>query len=283
MKRLAFLLLLLLASIIASATGQASDIIYIDGQQWRLMGRAVYCLDSVRYSKLTALLPEHRSQATSNWDGYLGYWSLDGDLLVLDSVVYDVYENKFWRQESLPLEAMREVFGDYYRNGRIEASFVTWDRMRVAQGQQIYYEHDAWNRYYETEMILKVEQGRVVERTLYHNRVAMEGFNFEDLYDNEKDKEFKIGFAPVLRKYPELDKVDRIYFSLSNWYFDTLGNMTDVEVKAFCRGHEDIQPQLAAEFKHYLKSIRPWKIWYINGAYTHIYRGWTIPFRRQDW
>ena len=160
---------------------------------------------------------------------------------------------------------------------------MTWEKMRVAQGQRIYYEHDAWNRYYETEMILKVEQGRIVERTLYHNRVAVEGFNFEDLYDNDKEKEFKKGFAPVLREYPELDKVDRIHFSVSHWTFDTLGNMTDVEVKAFCRDHEDIQPQLAAEFKQYLKSIRPWKIWYVNGEYTHIYRGWNIPFRRQDW
>lgn len=282
MKRLVFLLLLLLAPIIASATGQASDVIYIDGQQWRLMGRAVYCLDSVRYSKLTALLPEHRSQATSNWDGYLGYWSFDGDLLVLDSVVYDVYENKVWRQESLPLEAMREVFGDYYRNGRIEASFVTWEKMRVAQGQQIYYEHDAWNRYYETEMILKVEQGRVVERTLYHNRVAVEGFYFDE-DDSEGFDKFRKGFAPVLSRYQELVNVDRIYFSISQWTFDTLGNMTDADVKARCRDHEDIQPLLAAEFKQYLMSIRPWRLWYLNGEYTPISRNWIISFRREDW
>jgi hypothetical protein len=282
MKRTVFLLLLSLSPIIASATGQASDIIYIDGQQWRLMGRAVYCLDSARYSKLTALLPDYRSLPSSNWDGYLVYWSLDGDLLVLDSVVYDVYENKVWRQESLPLEAMREVFGDYYRNGRIVASFVTWDKMRVAQGQQIYYEHDAWNRYYETEMILKVEQGRVLERTLYHNRVVVDGFYFED-GNFEKFDSFKAGFAPVLRKYHELDSVNKVFFTIRYWSFDSLGNMTAVEVAAICRGHENIMPQLALEFKQYLMSIHPWKVLYINGEYLPIGRAWSIPFSRKDW
>lgn len=285
MRRILLLLMLTLAPVMVSATGQASDIIYIDGQQWWLTGRLTHALDSVRFFKLDALLPELRSHSTANWDGHIGYWSLDGDLLVLDSIVVEVYEDSTYKKShemSLHQSTMREVFGDYYRNGRIEATFVTWEKIRVTQGQRIYYEHSFWDRFYETEMILKVEQGRVLERTLYHNRVAVEGFYFDE-DDFEKQAVFKAGFAPVLRKYQELDNVDRIFFPISQWTFDTLGNMTDVEVKAKCRGHEDIQPLLAAEFKQYLMSIRPWRLWYLNGEYTPISRAWNIPFRRKDW
>lgn len=285
MRRILLLLMLTLAPVMVSATRQASDIIYIDGQQWWLTGRLTHALDSVRFFKLDALLPELRSHSTANWDGHIGYWSLDGDLLVLDSIVVEVYEDSTYKKShemSLHQSTMREVFGDYYRNGRIEATFVTWEKIRVTQGQRIYYEHSFWDRFYETEMILKVEQGRVLERTLCHNRVAVEGFYFDE-DDFEKQAVFKAGFAPVLRKYQELDNVDRIFFSISQWTFDTLGNMTDVEVKAKCRGHEDIQPLLAAEFKQYLMSIRPWRLWYLNGEYTPISRAWNIPFRRKDW
>lgn len=284
-KRLVLLLLLSFAPVMVSATGQASDIIYIDGQQWWLMGRAVTLLDSVQYEVLVSRLPENRVQSTANWDGYIGYWSLDGDILILDSVVYEVYndyECKEYHEESLSQEVMHEVFGTYYHKGRIEATFVTWEKIRVTQGQRLYYEHSAWDRYYEKEMILKVEQGRVESRTLYHNRVVVDGFCFDDMGFEGLDK-FREGFAPILRKYHELDTMGRVYFSINHWVFDTLGNMTDVEVKAFCRGHEGILVQLAKEFEQYIMNIRPWKIWYINGEYTHIYRGWNIPFRRKDW
>ncbi len=284
-SKVLLLMLLALAPVVASATGQAADIIYIDGQQWWLMGRAVTFLDSAHYDILVSHLPENRSQSTANWDGYIGYWSLDGDILILDSVVcevYNDYEHKEYHEESLPKEVMQEVFGNYYHNGRIEATFVTWENIRVTQGQRLYYEHSGWERFYETELILKVEQGRVVNRTLYHNRVVVDGFCFDDLSFEGLDK-FREEFAPVLRKYHELDTVGKVYFSMNHWTIDTLGNMTDVEVKAICRCHEDILPQLAMEFKQYILNIRPWKIWYINGEYTHIYRGWNIPFRRQDW
>lgn len=285
MKRILLFLSIVFAPMVASATGQASDIIYIDGQQWWLMGRLTHALDSVHYYRLMSLLPELKVESTANWDCHIGYWSLDGDLLVLDSIVVEVYEDSTYKEshkESLPQSTMRKVFGDYYRNGRIEATFVTADNIRATQGKRIFYEHMGWNRHYETELVFNVEQGRVMKRTLYHNRIAVEGYYFDE-NDFEGFDKFKAGFAPVLLQYQELSNVDRIIFSISQWTFDTLGNMTDVDVKARCRDHEDIEPLLAAEFKQYLMSIRPWRLWYLNGEYTPISRGWHIPFRREDW
>lgn len=285
MRRFFLLWMLALAPVVASATGQASDIIYIDGQQWRLMGRLTHALDSVRFFKLDALLPELRSHSTANWDGYIGYWSLDGDLLVLDSIVVEVYEDSTYKEshdESLPQSTMREVFGDYYRNGRIEATFVSANNIRAAQGEMIFYEHMGWNRNYETELVFNVVQGQVTKRNLYHNRVVVDGFSFDDLSIEEWNR-FKEGFYPVIRGFHALDTVDKFYVMINGWEFDSIGNMTDVDIKVHYFQHMDVLPDLALSFKQYLMAIHPWKLWYINGEYRSLSRGWSIPFRKKEW
>ena len=269
----------------ASATGQESDVLYIDGQKWWLMGRLTHALDSARYYQLAGLLPAPRVISTANWDGYVGYWSLDGDLLVLDSIVVDVYEDSTYQESHevvLPQSTMREVFGEYYRNGRIEATFVTADNIRAAQGEMIFYEHLGWSRNYETEMVVSVEEGRVTERNLYHNHVVVDGFSFDDM-DDEEWRKFKEGLYPVIREFHELDTVDKFYVMINRWKFDSLGNMTDVDIKVHFFQHMDVLSDLALSFKQYLMAIRPWKLWYINGEYRPLGRGWSIPFRKKEW
>jgi hypothetical protein len=56
MKKLLFLLTLTLASLTTHATGYESDIIYIDGTQWELLGRPVYA-DTTLLHNLKVVLP----------------------------------------------------------------------------------------------------------------------------------------------------------------------------------------------------------------------------------
>lgn len=281
MRRILLMLLMTLMSTVAFATGQASDVIYIDGQRWWLMGRLTHALDSVHYYKLLHLLPEPREESTANWDGHIGYWSLEGDLLLLDSIVVKVYEDSTYNEShemSLPQSTMREVFGDYYRNGRIEATFVTADNIRATQGKRIFYEHAGWNRHYETELVLNVEQGRVVERTLYHNRIMVNGLYFDD-WDFEEWDKFSEGFYPVIRRYHELDTVNKVYFFVNNCKADSLGHIIDIDVKVAYKDHPDVLPMLAEEFRQYLMSLHPWRVMRINGEYVAIWGSWSIPFK----
>lgn len=280
-----FWLLLMLVPSVAFATGQESDVIYIDGQKWWLMGRLTHALDSARYYKLAGLLPKLNMESTANWDGYVGYWSLDGDLLVLDSIVVEVYEDSTYKEshtEPLPQSTMHEVFGDYYRNGRIEATFVTANNIRAAQGEMISYEHMGWARNYETELVFNVEEGRVTKRDLYHNRIVVEGFRFDDM-DNEGLKKLKEDLYPLIREFHELDTINKFYVMINHWEFDSLGNMTDVDIKVHYFQHMDVLPDLALRLKQYLMAIHPWRLWYINGEYRPLNSGWSIPFRNKEW
>ncbi|MBP5560659.1 MAG: hypothetical protein J6X70_02515 [Muribaculaceae bacterium] len=85
MKRFLFLCQLLFVVIIAHATAQEGDIIFIEGTRWELLGCPVGA-DSALYHKLETVLPKDRPIITSNWDGFTAYWSIQQDQLYLDSI-----------------------------------------------------------------------------------------------------------------------------------------------------------------------------------------------------
>ena len=89
MKRLVFFFILTLVSLNMHATGQEGDIIYIDGEQWELLGKPVYA-DSVLSRELKEALPKGRGYTTSNWAGYTAYWSIQQEQLCLDSIQYEI-------------------------------------------------------------------------------------------------------------------------------------------------------------------------------------------------
>ena len=134
MKRITLYLLFTVLWASVFATGQQCDIIYVGGQQWFLKGRPI-CCDSLLYKSLNERLPEHRAQSTANWDGFVGYWSVQGGTLFLDSVmVYLIEENLKEKTVALPDTIMQTVFAKYYSGKRIFASWVTAN-LNIGQGK----------------------------------------------------------------------------------------------------------------------------------------------------
>ena len=244
-------MLLMLVPSVAFATGQASHVIYIDGQKWMLLGCPLAELDSAHSARFYSHLPEDRSWSTANWEGFLSYWSVEDDYLVLDSVVYkmsDKNTKQSW-QKVLSQAAMQEALADYCRNGKVVATWVT-HTLRAAQGKLIYYEHDAWERYHETEQHLEVKEGRIVGRKFHHNRVVVDGFDITQGQIEQWD-EFQKGFAIILHRHHELDTVDKVYYTLRNCTIDSLGNLTVGEVKVWGKGTQTIADVLVEEFRQY--------------------------------
>ena len=135
--------------------------------------------------------------------------------------------------------------------------------------------------------MLDVKEGHVVGRTLYRNRMVVDGFFFDEDAPLEKWYEFRKGFLPIIEKYHVFDTLSSIYMSVSREVVDSLGNMTDVEVKVLYSNYmnnpmPELTDALVREFKQYLMSIRPWRVWYCNGEYTSLWQGWMIPFRKRD-
>ena len=277
MKRILLSVVFCLACLSAFATGQESDVIYYRGQRWRLLARPADA-DSLLSDALAKSLPQDRCKSTANWGGYVGYWSIQGDMLVLDSIRVELLKEGKCEGATLPDSFIQQVFKAYEDKGIVVARWYS-GTLRLARGKMIRYEHDGWNRNYETEMELTVHNGGVVDSVEYHNRIVCEGFDIESIFIQSWDS-LQQGFRPILKKYPQLQGKERIYFMVSDFTVDTQGNLIDI-AKIVCHAQQDdeLEQQLALEFKHFLMSIRPWKVLYINGKYILPHNSWFIPIR----
>ena len=277
MRRILLCIVFCLVSSSAFATGQESDVIYYRGQRWWLLARPADS-DSSLSVTLQNNLPSDRCQSTANWGGYVGYWSVRNGMLVLDSIRIEHLKDGECVVATLPNSFIRRVYKAYDENGIVVARWYT-GTLRLAQGKMIRYEHDGWNRNYETEMELTVRNGIVVDSVEYHNRIVCEGFDFESLSMQDWDS-LQQGFRPIAKKHPQLEGKERIFFMVSDFVVDPQGNLVDIaKVRCHAQLDENLGQQLALEFKHYLMSICPWKVLYINGKYCIPQRAWSIPIR----
>ena len=264
----------LFLSLVAHATGQTGDVIFIDGARWELLGRPL-TLDSVLYHNLKTVLPEDRPIVSSNWDGFTGYWSIQQDQLCLDSVQCDNFDSKTNRLSgvSIPSDTLLRVFKNYVNGDRIVASWLTRE-IRVATGKMIYYQHIYFERNYEEEMMLSIDKGKVTGRKEYHNHVV-DGFSF-DKFNPDNKEELREMFPLHIERYPELANEERIEFSIQRAHVDVQGNLVECEVKVISPNDN---PLLAAELAESLKAYHPWRVLFINGEFSAKgIEGWTVSY-----
>ena len=274
MKRIFLFVSFLFLALVVHATGQTGDVIFIDGARWKLLGKPID-LDAALYHELIDVLPEDRPVVSSNWDGYTGYWSIQQDVLYLDSVRCEYYDTEIqgMKGESVPSVVLLNVFNNYVDGDRIMAGWLTGE-IRVATGKVIYYLHDAFERNYEEEMTLNIDKGEVTGRKEYHNHVV-DGFSF-DKFNPDNNEELREMFPLHIERYPELTNEERIVFGIQRARVDAQGNLVECEVKV-------LKPKdnllLAAEITESLKAYHPWRVLFINGEYSAKgIEGWTIPY-----
>lgn len=270
---------LMLLALTAYATGQDGDVIYINGERLELLGKPI-CLDSTLYHTLKDELPSNRHNVTSNWDGFTAYWSIINDKLYLDSVRCEAYDPKAKAVtgESIPSMTLYRIFNKYSAGNRIAASWVS-GKIRVAKGKVIYYQHMGYERNYEEETILDIDQGKVIGKKEYHNFVN-DGFAFDKL-EQYGAQEMLHKILPLhIERYPELAHVKRLIFRVKRACVDKKGNLVECDVQVV---KPDANPQLATEIAEALKTYHPWKVYFINGEYRALgIENWTIPYILHD-
>ncbi|MBO4814685.1 MAG: hypothetical protein J5523_06990 [Muribaculaceae bacterium] len=270
MKKTILLTILLLSAFSAGATGQTGDIIYIDGEKWVLLDKPIVH-DSVIHHEILAALPEDRTTSTANWDGYTAVWSIKDNKLVLDSVKYRIYHKDNGQNTSHFLSKFS--LENIIKNAGYEPFVASWynGTMRVAKGERIYYEHSGFMRNYETELHLKFEKGEVVDKTLYNNKILVDGFTITGnlIEDMKMIKEL---FPVNPNEYPEL-KGKKIGVSIKDIKVDAEGNLIDyiLEVHVADKHYAKFQ-QLEDEINNMVKAIKPWKTLLINGEIRAEYK-----------
>ena len=272
MKRLVISAIGLLIAMTMTATGQQGDILVIDGEQWSLLCRPI-CHDSLVHNRIKSLLPENHSWDTSNWEGYQAAWSIKNDMLVLDSLLVDMYDAQ-QKQHYVATLRQQELLGAF---AGLQHSFVaTWltDTIRAARGKTVRYEHMGFDRNHEHELHLVVHHGRVVSRQPFENRIVVNGFWFGNKGAND--------FVSIPQeRYPDFAG-QRVLFTISDMQADDQGHLRDCTVKTILRGvpADDVRlQQIADDFKAGLMKIAPWQVVRINGKLiVGDGKKWTLPY-----
>lgn len=295
MKRLFFYISLLNIAISSMATGQDSEVIYIDGEKWQLLGRPINS-DPALVRRLIDVLPENRIKSTANWDGFTAFWSINSDeMLCLDSI--QVWMDS--REEShvcLSAEDMHEVFNEYFDNGVIMASWYNGD-IRVARGKRLYYEHMGYFRHYEQEQVFKVKDGRITDRETYQNKVVVDGFSLEGLkvvkqgnvlslmktdFSTQPKQQLVKAIIPI--SVEDLPRDGRMILNVNKIQVDSIGHLVNCEVFVSFRAEgvsleDDIKARLEQDIKTQLMQIYPWKVLYIQEKYYPDLRSVSGPIQ----
>lgn len=280
MKQIVFYFFLLAMPISVCATGLEGDVIYIDGTKWELLGQPIEWNSSLHKSFI-GLLPQERSHSTANWDGYTAYWSIQENMLYLDSVRCEIYNTDSHESHTqwISTDTLLQIFKEYSREKRITATWLS-GKMRVARGKMLYYEHTAYKRHYEVEQELNIKDGVVKEQETYHN-FAKEGFSFDTCHGNPiRDK-----FPLQLERFPELAQAHRIIFTVKEARVDSTGHLVHCRLTAFVRyeDHTEEHPRIAKEMSELFKAYHPWRVLFINGEYrTMGIVGWSIPYQLKE-
>jgi hypothetical protein len=274
-------LVLMLMSLSTYATGQDGDVIYIDGKQWALLGQPI-SRDTVLWRQVRAAIPQQHVVISSNWSGFTAFWSIKQDVLFLDSIQYlSPASDKKTLPECIPAETLQRVFKKYFDGKRIVAGWLKGD-IRVARGKMLYYEHMGYERNYEEEQLISIDNGKVTGMKAFHN-YTKEGFSFAQVGKAQMGTkqvtpaQLREMFPLHLERYPELANEKRILFYIRRAKVDETGHMVDCEVKVMKPGDN---PQLAAEMAELLKAYSPWRVSFINGEYrAHGIEKYTFTYQ----
>lgn len=277
MKKMVLCILLWLAVLPLKATGQSGDVIRLEGEEWVLMAKPID-YDSLLCRRMGDFLPENVSRSTGNYSGYTAFWEVRDGYLCLQRVEADVYD-EVSKKESIRVYEVKDlqpIFAAYCRVGTIQARWFSGE-LRAGKGDVVRYVHDGFDRNMETEQVLTVRNGKVMETQTYHN-YRRAGLNLTKAY-GEIVRRFP------WERFPEY-RGERFLFSLSDFQTTEDGHFIDCDVRfIFLRTSRkminDGNHPLALALKETLKSIYPWEVLFINGKYTSEYRNFTMTLQEK--
>ena len=162
------------------------------------------------------------------------------------------------KQESTRVYEVKElqpIFATYCWTGTIQARRFS-GKLRTGKGDWVRYVHDGFDRNMETEQILTVRNGKVLETRTYHN-YRRAGLNLTKAY-GEIVRRFP------WERFPEY-REEQIRFSLSDFQLTADGHFIDCDVRfIYLRTSREMindgNHPLALALKETLKSIYPWNI-----------------------
>ncbi|MBN2500503.1 MAG: hypothetical protein JXB38_07005 [Anaerolineales bacterium] len=141
-------------------TAQRPDTLIYGGKQY-----PIYTEPLEAYFRLGNRRPAFRSPHTGLWRGYVANWKIETERLYL--VGLEAWLGDISGEGPLTQAGIEVLFPD--ANGPVMADWYSGG-LRVQMGELLQYVHMGYESVYEQELLLTVENGRVVGKVLVDNR-----------------------------------------------------------------------------------------------------------------
>ena len=151
----------------AWATGQAPDILILNGKTYSLFSNPLedFYIDRSRPSFMI------KPQVTSsgNWRGYTANWEIRSDWLYLTKIDTWLCPDRFGSPDDCKRPSLPDLFGDKDDVAQVRADWYSGDLV-VPDGESLQYAHMGYGSIYERTITITVESGRVRSIMVADNR-----------------------------------------------------------------------------------------------------------------
>ena len=182
------------------ATGQIGELIIYDGDTLTMLSEPleVHLQKNEPREKIFPMLKDGCS--TALWRGYVGLWELKNDSLMLIDIFACGHKST---------SIKNKIF-----KGQDTAIFADWfnGQLFIEKGKVIKYNHMAYDRCYEQEIVVDINKGLVEKQTEYKNGVKPNDNRFSrDIYRINEEIYRRIDW----NKLPKLSRDKRIFATLT--------------------------------------------------------------------
>lgn len=174
MKKIILGYFLLGYSLLSGATPQAGDVLIWKGDTLTLFANPLESKPGIEKVR-KQFFGKYQRMTTACWRGYIAQWEIIEDRLFLTAIY-----SCFYYEDKVKAD-LKRLFPTEYRNGKIEAKWVT-STLLVPIGKCIHYSLYDYLAFYEKEMELTFEKGILKKKTIYDNSKSK-----KSMYTENKD------------------------------------------------------------------------------------------------
>lgn len=237
---------LLSYSLISVATPQAGDILIWKGDTLTLFANPLETKPGIEKVR-KQFFNKYQRMTTACWRGYIAQWEIIEDRLFLTAIY-----SCFYYEDKVKAD-LKRLFPNEYRNGKIEAKWVT-GAFSIPMGECIHcflYEYQA---FYEKEMELTFEKGVLQQKVDYDNSKSK-----KSIYAENEDSLKNFIYSHIdWRRIPDLEnKQLKIFLSFVS------GEVSKPDSFQIIRGTDN--PILNEEAIRAVKLLPEWNVYYSKG------------------
>lgn len=257
MKRLIYILIVLLFPLSVFATAQAGDKLIWNGDTLTIFSNPLKSRQNIDLLKTKMFGDRDAAWSTACWRGYIAEWTIIGNELYLTNI----FSCNF-HEDSIKAD-LEDVFGSEYENGKVKASWAN-EEIVIPKGKLIHDINIGYASIYETELVLTFEEGVLTCQEEYDNSKS-----HKSVFTLNQDSLRNFIHSNIdWKKIPDLknEKV-RVIISLQSGE-----NAKPDNIKIFRKAENEIFNQEAIRA---IKLLPDWDVYYKLGK---VYRmSWTLP------